>query len=110
MDINGPLSIKVINDTDSAGYQLLVDFTPAFRTLEHPAQGGEMRAYLRDLETEIDRRDEDDRNRAGMLMVHQIAESLLPYVESGELALEQTIVIQVGEDAPVVSLTDLLAK
>ena len=109
MDIEGPLTIKVVNDPATAGYQLLLNFTAEFRNLALPAQGATMREYQRHLYEEIDKRREDDRDRAGMLVIQQIVENLLPHVEAGELELEQTITIQVGEDSPLVSLAKLLS-
>jgi len=51
----------------------------------------------------------DERNRAGMAIIYQFADQLLPHILSGDLALEERIVLQIRQEAQAVALTDLLA-
>ncbi len=43
-----------------------------------------------------------------MLLVQQLSEQLLEYIASGDLALNETIKVQVEQSAAVMSLSDLL--
>jgi hypothetical protein len=110
MLIEGPLKIGVLDRTDSPGRELHFTFTPEFRHLEPSAQGEEMRRYLTRLAEQIQSiADESDPNRQGMLIVLQVAEQLLPHVEAGEMAMEETIVVEMGaEEAAGISVIDLL--
>ncbi len=42
-----------------------------------------------------------------MLIVQQIGEQLLPYIQAGEMALEETMVVEIGREQAF-SLTDLI--
>ncbi|MCU0767448.1 MAG: transcriptional regulator [Gammaproteobacteria bacterium] len=109
MEITGPLTIGLVDKLDGIGRELHVGFTEAFRRLPLREQGEQFDAYVAALGEAVWARGEDDPDRAGMLLVHQIAEQLLPHVVAGELALGDTIVVELGGGLPLGgSLTDLL--
>jgi len=111
MLIEGPLKIGVIDRTDSPGRELHFTFTPGFRRLDALAQGEEMRDYLSRLAEQIQTiADETDPNRQGMLIVLQVAEQLLPHIETGEMAMEDVIVVEMGPEAAGISVMDLLKE
>ncbi|MBU0499226.1 MAG: transcriptional regulator [Gammaproteobacteria bacterium] len=111
MQIQGPLKFSVAAaEGADAGYELFLDFTEGFRHMTLEMQGAEFRNYLNYLGELLVSADLDERNRQGMLMVQQIAEQLLPHVENGELALNETINIHIRADSPQVSLVDLLRQ
>jgi hypothetical protein len=109
MLIEGPLKVGVLDRTDAPGRELHFTFTPEFRHLDPSAQGAEMRRYLAQLAEQIQSiADESDANRQGMLIVMQVAEQLLPHIEAGEMAMEETIVVEMGPETPGLSVIDLL--
>jgi hypothetical protein len=107
MEIRGPLKIAVAETPGQGGWELHIDFRPEFRDLPLRDQGTSFRAYLTDLAASLAGLAQDDRNRQGILLVQQIAEQLLPHVESGELALNETIEVEISQ-APVAALQDLI--
>ena len=108
MDITGPLRIGVLQAEGPSGWELHFDFRDEFRALDLARQGEEFRRYLATLAADIAALPEGDRNRQGMLLVQQLAEQLREYVESGELALNETIKVQVEQGIAVSSLSELL--
>jgi hypothetical protein len=111
MQIKGPMKISVAESPDGQGRVLIVGFQTDFQGLEVAQQAAGFRAYLEELQGNIAAiEDENDRNRAGMLIIQQVAEQLLPHIESGELALEESIIIQIGQDDQALALTDLLRQ
>jgi hypothetical protein len=75
------------------------------------AQGEQATAfarYLEELQQGIAALPAEDPNRAGMLIVQQIAEQLLPHLEGGELELGDTIIVEMGRDYSSDSLMGLL--
>lgn len=108
MLIEGPIDIAIDETFDGPGKVLTISFLPEFQGLEVTAQGEEFRSYLQQLKDSIDHQDTDEKNRAGMLIVQQIAEQLLPHIVSGELALEESMSVQIGQREQVLALTDLL--
>jgi hypothetical protein len=110
MLIEGPLRISVAETTDGQGWVLVLAFKPEFQALDIPAQGAQFRDYLQRLNDDIAGLKDDDHNRAGMLIIQQIVEQLLPHVEAGELEIAESIIIQIEQNSQVVALTDLLQQ
>lgn len=109
MLIEGPMNVAIAEPADGQGKVLVITFRPEFQSLNRSRQGEQFRAYLESLGGHISSGDRlDVHNRAGMLIVQQIAEQLLPPIESGELALEERITVQIRQQEQVVALKDLL--
>ena len=110
MQIEGPLKIEIAEPADGQGKILVIAFQPDFQSLSVAEQSTRFRDYLATLDHYINQvLPEGDANRAGMLVVQQIAEQLLPHIDTGELALEETMTVQIRQSDQVVALTDLLA-
>lgn len=108
MHIDGPLKIGVLDDPAQPGRELHIDFTHEFQELEQSGQVQSFADYLAFLGRNIESLPEDDSNRAGMLIVQQIGEQLLPHLQNGELELSETIVVEMGRDFASDSLMGLL--
>ncbi|MCU7813390.1 MAG: transcriptional regulator [Candidatus Thiodiazotropha sp. (ex Notomyrtea botanica)] len=108
MLIEGPLKIGVLDDPEQPGRELHIDFTTEFQMLGQQDQSETFTRYLGDLQQGIVLLPEDDPNRAGMLVVQQITEQLLPHVANGELELSDTIIVEMGRDHSSDSLMSLL--
>lgn len=107
MDIQGPIKIGVLNDPETTGWELQMNFSDDFKSADLERQGQIFAAYLADLVQEINARGEDDGDRAGMLIVQQIGEQLLPHIQAGEMALEETMMVEIGREQAF-SLSDLI--
>ncbi|MBG7601811.1 MAG: transcriptional regulator [Gammaproteobacteria bacterium] len=108
MDINGPMRIGVLHIDGADGWELHFDFREEFQALDLQQQAEEFQRYLTTLASEIASLPEDDRDRQGMLLVQQLSEQLLEYIALGDLALNETIKVQVEQSAAVTSLSDLI--
>ncbi|MEN8166611.1 MAG: transcriptional regulator [Pseudomonadota bacterium] len=108
MLIEGPLKIAVLDQPDQPGRELHIDFTSEFQALESKDQLRAFRGYLEELQQGISSLPADDPNRAGMLIVQQIAEQLPPHIDSGDLELAETIIVEIGRDYSSDSLMNLL--
>ena len=99
MLINAPFKLRVIDDPDSGTRELHLTFRDEFRDepLEKRAQG--FRRYIDGQQENINSLDEEDPNRVGMLTVLQISQELLPHVAQDEIPLDETIVIEIQQDA-----------
>jgi len=110
MLIEGPLKIGVLDQPDQPGRELHIDFTAEFQALEPQVQAQQFQDYLQLLARSIASLPEEDSNRAGMLIVQQIAEQLSPHIFSGDLELDQTIIVEMGRDYSSDSLMNLLEQ
>jgi len=106
MDINGPLKVGVVEPSPQGNYELHINFTDAFKAADLASQGEQFRAYLGELATALNG-ELDPRDAQGVLLVQQICEQLQPHIEAGEIALGETLVIEV-QRTPGVNLVDLL--
>jgi len=111
MLIEGPLKIAIAEPEDGQGKILVIGFQEEFQAIDMSQQSLQFRAYLEALNENITAPEAtDERNRAGMLIVQQIAEQLLPHIESGDLALEETMTVQIRQNEQAVAVTDLLYR
>ena len=107
MDINGPLKIGVIDSPDTPGWELQVSFTDEFKHASLEDQGNIFQAYVRELVENINALPEGDRNRDGMAIVYQLCSQMLPYIQEGQVALEETMMVEIAQ-SQALSITDFL--
>lgn len=108
MLIEGPLKIGVLDDPEQPGRELHLSFTPEFQALGLTGQSDSFANYILLLGRNIATLPEGDPNRAGMLIVQQVAEQLLPHLQSGDLETSETIIVEMGRDYASDSLMGLL--
>lgn len=106
MDIKGPLKVGVVEPSPQGNYELHIDFTEAFKAADLASQGEQFRAYLAELGAAL-QAELDPHNAQGVLLIQQICEQLQPHIEAGDVALGETLVIEV-QRTPGVNLVDLL--
>jgi hypothetical protein len=109
MLIEGPMNVTIAEPADGAGKILVIAFTADFQALDLAAQGAVFREYLSTLSEGVAASGLDDLNRQGMIIIQQFAEQLLPHIESGELALEESVTVQIRQESQAGALVDLLA-
>jgi len=107
MDIKGPVKVGVVEPSAEGNYELHIDFVDEFRKAALEQQGAEFRAYLGELAAALGNPELDERNKQGILLIQQICEQLRPHIEAGDVALGETMVIEV-QRTPGVNLADLL--
>lgn len=107
MDIEGPLKIGIIDSPDTPGWELEVKFTDDFKRQALAEQGRIFEAYVHELVDNINNLAEGDRNRDGMAIVYQLCSEMLPYIKQGQIALEETMIVEIGQNQAV-SITDFL--
>lgn len=95
MDIQGPIRVGVVDKDDGAGRELHLDFSDNFRQLPDSQRISEFRNYINLLRKESSGNSLDEADRQGMLLILQIAEQLLPHLETDQMPLEETIVIEI---------------
>ncbi len=107
MDIEGPLKIGVIDSPDTPGWELQVQFTDEFKQTSLEEQGKVFQAYVQELVEGINGLPEGDRNRDGMAIVYQLCSEMLPYIKEGQIALEETMMVEIAQ-SQALSITDFL--
>lgn len=100
MQISGPFSISIIDNTDTQSRELHLSFKPAFQHQPQAARLQTLQAYMQGLQRDIEQ-EPGDAARQGMLMMLQIVEELYPHIEQDEVPLDETIVIEMGASSPL---------
>ena len=95
MEIQGPFSIAINDNSDTGNRELHLGFKPAFQQLNLEQRIENLKQHLSELEQGV-ANEADDNNRQGMLTILQIAQQLSPHIEADEIPLEETIVIEIG--------------
>jgi len=107
MEALTPFRIETREDASRGIRELHFTFTSAFQSLSHEHQIDLFESYIDYLKTDMNRTD-DLANRQGILTVLQISEQLYPHLKNNELPLEETIIVELGEQTEGSSLADLL--
>ena len=95
MEIEGPIEIGVVDQPETGVRELHIRFREAFRQLELADQGREFAVYLEDLKRQSQAAPEGSAEQRGILTVMQIVEQLLPHIQSGEIPLSETLVVEI---------------
>ena len=99
MQIQGPLNIRVVDNSDAGTRELQLSFTNEFQQQPHDVRINEFRDYMTGLHKDIHSTD-DPASQQGMMTILQISEQILPHLESDEIPLEETIIIEIGPSSP----------
>ena len=95
MEIQGPFTIAINDNSETGLRELHLGFKPGFQQLELAERLTTLNDYLTSLNNDI-ATEEDPNNQQGMIMIVQVAQELYPHLESNEIPLEETIVIEIG--------------
>lgn len=105
MQIEGPFTIRVVDNTDKQSRELQLSFTQDYRTQQTEARIEAFRQYIVNLHNAVDQESDPD-TQQGMLMILQISEELMPHIEADEIPLNEMIVIEMGPSSPFDYLLD----
>ncbi len=106
MDTTTPFTISV-QDPSPELRELHIDFTDEFRALSVNQRLESLRVYLESLVRQAHEL-KDVNSQRGVMTIIEITEQLLPHIQSDNLPLEQTLVVEMGEAAEGSDLNDLL--
>lgn len=95
MEIQGPFTIAVSDNSETGLRELHIGFKPAFQQQELSIRLSTIKAYLVELQKTIEA-ETDANNQQGMITIMQVAQELMPHLETDEIPLNETIVIEIG--------------
>lgn len=95
MEIQGPFTISVNDNSDSGLRELHLGFKPAFQQLELKQRIENLKEYVADLHSGINS-EADTTNQQGMLTILQVVQELSPHLEADEIPLGEIIIIEIG--------------
>ena len=95
VEIQGPFTIAVNDNSETGLRELHLGFKPAFQQQDLQNRIASVNTYLTDLQKSIDA-ETDANNQQGMITIMQISQELLPHLQSDEIPLDETIIIEIG--------------
>jgi len=95
MEIQGPFTIAINDNSETGLRELHLGFKPGFQQAELTDRISTVKEHLATLNKDI-AAETDPNNQQGMITIAQITQELLPHLESNEIPLEETIVIEIG--------------
>jgi len=107
METQGPFRIQTLEDSTKRIRELHFTFTPEFQNMDHESQILEFNNYTDQLKLDIGKTN-DPAIREGMFTVLQISEQLFPHLKNNDLPLEETIIVEMGEQTEGTSLSNLI--
>ena len=99
MQIDGPFSINIVNNSESKTRELHLKFNKSFQTSSLEDRTGSMNSYINSLKLDLNG-SLDEQSRQGMLTILQITEQLLPHIINDEISLDEKIIIEIGPSSP----------
>ena len=102
-----PFNISV-HDPKPQLRELHLSFTTDFQSMTVDQRLETLRAYIESM-VEQAKSTTDTGGQRGLMMVIELTEQLLPHIQSNSLPLEQTLIVEMGEDAEGTSLDELLS-
>lgn len=95
MEIQGPFTIAVNDNSETGLRELHLGFKPAFQQLDLQSRLETLKDYQASLQADISS-NADETNQQGMITILQISQELFPHLESDDIPLEETIIIEIG--------------
>lgn len=95
MEIQGPFTIAINDNSETGLRELHLGFKPAFQQQALQDRLTAVKDYLAELQTDI-QTETDANNQQGMITIAQIVQELLPHLETDDIPLEETIIIEIG--------------
>ncbi|HEY5603931.1 MAG TPA: hypothetical protein VIM41_12545 [Gammaproteobacteria bacterium] len=105
MEIEGPLNITVQEDETSLNRELHISFRPAFAQEKLFERTEAFRNYIDNLKHSLQKLGHADPNRMGINTILEICENLQEYIETDEIDLHETIIIEIS---PSINITNLI--
>ncbi len=107
MAIEGPISVSVTDLEDPGKRELHISFKPEFQSLTLEQQGSEFSQYVENLKLQYQQAEANSSEQQGVMTILQVAEQLLPHIQTGEIPLMETIVIEMHQQP---GLDDLIKQ
>lgn len=95
MEIQGPFTIAVNDNSETGLRELHLGFKPGFQQQDLNARTSTLNDYLTALQQDISS-ETDETNKQGMTTILQIAQQLQPHLASDEIPLDETIIVEIG--------------
>jgi len=106
METPVPFSISVQDPTPQLR-EMHLTFSTDFQSMTIDQRLESMRSYIESMLVQA-KATSDVNSQRGLMMVLELTEQLLPHIQSDGIPLQETLIVEIGEDADGSSLEELL--
>ena len=107
MAIKVPFNIGFNDQVAGQARQLHLSFTAEFQRMDQQQREKVYQEYIEHLIAQAQLA-KDEESQKGIITVLQIAEQLFPHLQSQQIPMQQTIIVEIGEQAEGSTLDELL--
>lgn len=107
MTIKVPFNIVFNENAEAQTGAIHLSFTEEFQSMSQQQRIKIYKAYLEHLIAQAQMSIDED-SQKGIITVLQIADQLFPHLEAEQIPLQETIIVEMGENADGSSLDELL--
>lgn len=100
MLIEGPFKLQIIEKEETRERELHITFKEDYHLLDLQDRVQQMKQHFNDLHTHY-HASNDNAEKQGIQMIIQVVSQILPLIESGEVACDETIVLELGGTTPI---------
>lgn len=104
MLIDGPFTVKLIENTGNLGREIHINFVKDFCSLDVKKQAKVFADYITLLHQQLKTLAQDSQEFQGMMYIAQFSESIYPHIVGEELPLEETLIIEMEPENPLTTL------
>ncbi len=109
MAVKIPFHISLNDNLQSQTKEIHFTFTEEFKAMSQEQRVKTYKGYIEHLIAQAQLA-KDDEGQKGIITVLQIAEQMFPHLQSEQIPLDQTIIVEIGENAEGEPLDELLKK
>ena len=106
METPVPFSISVQDPTPQLR-EMHLTFSTDFQSMTIDQRLESMRSYIESMLVQA-KATSNVNSQRGLMMVIELTEQLLPHIQSDSMPLQETLIVEIGEDADGSSLEELL--
>ncbi|MDH5547981.1 MAG: transcriptional regulator [Gammaproteobacteria bacterium] len=107
MLVQNPFKIEYLDDPKAGVRELHFTFTGLFKAMGLEQRVATFEAYINQLVDDAKSTD-DLANREGIITIIQISQQLYPHLQANEIPLDETLIVEMGDNAEGSSLAELL--
>ncbi len=107
MTIKVPFNIGFNENAEAQTGEIHLSFTEEFQSMPQQQRIKIYKAYLQHLIAQA-QMSIDENSQKGIITVLQIADQLFPHLEAEQIPLQETIIVEMGENADGSTLDELL--
>ena len=109
MAVKIPFEIEFYENNQNKTGEIHLRFTDQFQAMSQELREKTFQGYLEHLMAQVQMA-KDENSQKGIITILEISEQLFPHLKQQQIPLQETIIVELGENAEGMALDELLAS